>query len=64
MFDLAEFIDEKIRGGTGADADDGAVNHIVDCSTGDSLFQFVLGHGQQQKSIRLDILTDRPVVFV
>jgi hypothetical protein len=28
------------------------------------LFQFVLGHGQQQKGIRLDILTDRLVIFV
>ena len=46
MLDLAELIDEKIRGGAGADADQRAVDHVIDGGTRNRLLEFVLSHGR------------------
>ena len=51
--DLAEFVDEEVRGGAGADADDFAVDHVIDGGAGHRLLEFVLSHdGVGVKRIR------------
>lgn len=41
-----QFVDEKVGGGAGAHADDGAFFHMGNGGFGNGLFQFILGHGR------------------
>src|SRR6266852_573550 len=43
-FDFRQLVDEEIGGRTGADADHGILNHVLDRLAGDRLLELVLGH--------------------